>query len=117
MTQKRCHLVTLVLLGLLLTACAGQSGVAIPTQAQRDTAPTRSKVDLAASPEPHAAAPVSTAGAGEPPQRDYWPTHDWKQSTATQQGMNPALLARAAAAVEQEYPNIYSLLVIRHGYL
>ncbi len=50
-------------------------------------------------------------------QRDYWPTAGWRTATPDQQGMDPAVLDDLDTAVPDIYPQVRSVLVIRHGYL
>ena len=47
----------------------------------------------------------------------YWPTQDWRASTPEQQGMDSALLAQAVAKVKEDSISLFSLLVIRNGYI
>jgi len=46
-----------------------------------------------------------------------WPTDEWTRSAPETQGVSPDLLAAADKKISDNYPNVYSLLVIRHGYL
>lgn len=46
-----------------------------------------------------------------------WPTNAWSTSSPEEQGIDPNLLNNADMRIHENYPNIYSLLVIRHGYL
>jgi len=46
-----------------------------------------------------------------------WPTDVWSTSSPEQQGINSALLTAADKRITDNYPNVYSLLVVRHGYL
>jgi CubicO group peptidase (beta-lactamase class C family) len=46
-----------------------------------------------------------------------WPTKEWSTSTPEQQGIDSAVLEEADKRINKNYPNVYSLLVIRHGYL
>jgi CubicO group peptidase (beta-lactamase class C family) len=57
--------------------------------------------------------------SGPSPQRarDYWPTEGWRTADPQAQGVNPALLAQADRAIRADYPEVYSLLVVRGGYL
>ena len=50
-------------------------------------------------------------------QRDYWPTAGWRTAAPDQQGMDPAVLDDLDTAVPDIYPQVRSVLVIRHGYL
>lgn len=50
-------------------------------------------------------------------QRDYWPTDGWKTSSPEKQGMDSGFLDKADKYIEDNYPGIHSLLVVRHGYL
>jgi CubicO group peptidase (beta-lactamase class C family) len=47
----------------------------------------------------------------------YWPTHGWRRSTPEEQGIDPTLLAQAAHEARDNMPTLYSLLIIRNGYL
>jgi len=51
------------------------------------------------------------------PAAAVWPDDDWSISTPEQQGLNPEMLGRADKEIHDNYPNVYSLLVVRHGYL
>lgn len=46
-----------------------------------------------------------------------WPNDAWSVSSPEKQGVNPEMLGRADKQIRVSYPNVYSLLVIRHGYL
>lgn len=46
-----------------------------------------------------------------------WPTKKWSVSSPGQQGVDPAILSGADKRIKANYPNVYSLLVVRHGYL
>ena len=48
---------------------------------------------------------------------DYWPTAGWRTAAPDQQGMNPAVLDDLNTVVPNFYPQVRSVLVIRHGYL
>jgi CubicO group peptidase (beta-lactamase class C family) len=49
--------------------------------------------------------------------RDYWPTAGWRTASATDQGVDGAALAQLGDQVARGYPQIRSVLVVRHGYL
>lgn len=59
--------------------------------------------------------------SGRPPSqltlRGYWPTDGWRTATPDAEGLEPAALVHADTTIRAEYPNVYSLLVVRHGYL
>jgi hypothetical protein len=59
---------------------------------------------------------TSQAAAG-PTQRDYWPTAGWRTAAPDQQGMDPAVLDGLDTQVPNNYPQVRSVLVVRHGYL
>ena len=46
-----------------------------------------------------------------------WPTESWSTSTPEEQGMDSAVLSNMDERIHENYPNIYSVLVVRHGYL
>jgi CubicO group peptidase (beta-lactamase class C family) len=46
-----------------------------------------------------------------------WPTEKWSISTPEKQDMDSGLLSKADKRIRENYPNVYSLLVVRHGYL
>ena len=64
-----------------------------------------------------------TTGASDPASQSaasvaaLWPTEQWSRSDPETQGVSPDLLAAADKRISDNYPNVYSLLVIRHGYL
>ena len=59
---------------------------------------------------------TSQASAG-PTQRDYWPTAGWRTAAPKDEGMDPAVLGELDTKVPDRYPQVRSLLVVRHGYL
>jgi CubicO group peptidase (beta-lactamase class C family) len=59
----------------------------------------------------------TSAASQSPTQRDYWPTAGWRTAPPEQQGMDPAVLDDMNTAVPNFYPQVRSVLVIRHGYL
>jgi CubicO group peptidase (beta-lactamase class C family) len=56
-------------------------------------------------------------GPAAPRQRDYWPTNGWRTAPPKAQGMDPAVLATIPGSVSSVYPQVRSVLVVRHGYL
>jgi CubicO group peptidase (beta-lactamase class C family) len=68
------------------------------------------------SPDRQEATGTSQASAG-PTQRDYWPTAGWRTAAPAEQGMDPAVLDDLDTIVPDSYPQVRSVLVIRHGYL
>ena len=87
----RCRLAVLGLVWLLLAACSGSISDARPTQAT--------------------SAPVATVA------RDYWPTAGWRTAAPTDHGVDPAGLATVEDHVAVAYPQVRSILIVRHGYL
>ena len=87
----RCRLAVLGLVWLLLAACSGSISDARPTQA---TSP-----------------PVATVA------RDYWPTNGWRTAEPRDHGVDPAGLATVEEHVAKAYPQVRSILIVRHGYL
>lgn len=61
-----------------------------------------------------APAPSISARVPEP---DYWPTSGWQSSTPEAQGMESDLLANMLEDISAEQSKIYSVLVVRNGYL
>jgi len=53
----------------------------------------------------------------EPKEREYWPTIGWKTSTPELQGMDSTKLSIAVEFIQSRLPNVYSLLVVKNGYL
>jgi CubicO group peptidase (beta-lactamase class C family) len=68
------------------------------------------------SPDGGQATATSRPAAG-PTQRDYWPTAGWRTTAPGDQGMDPAVLDDLDTQVPERYPQVRSLLVVRHGYL
>jgi CubicO group peptidase (beta-lactamase class C family) len=60
---------------------------------------------------------ATTRASAGPAQRDYWPTAGWRTVAPAEQGMDPAVLDDLDTMVPASYPNVRSLLVVRHGYL
>jgi CubicO group peptidase (beta-lactamase class C family) len=82
---------TVCLLALLAVACTSQGG-------RQGTTPRRRP-------------------AAGPARRDYWPTAGWRTAAPADQGMDPAVLGELDRQVPEQYPQVRSLLVVRHGYL
>ena len=55
--------------------------------------------------------------SGVPTERNYWPTAGWRTAAPDQQGMDPAVLDDLDTMVPDLYPQVRSVLVVRHGYL
>ena len=87
----RCRLAAIVLICSLLAACSGSNSDARPTQ---QTSP-----------------PAATLT------RDYWPTNGWRTAAARDHGVDPAGLATVEEHVAKAYPQVRSILIVRHGYL
>jgi CubicO group peptidase (beta-lactamase class C family) len=64
-----------------------------------------------------AAACTSQRPAAGLTQRDYWPTAGWRTAAPQDQGMDGQVLDDLDTQVPQHYPQVHSLLVVRHGYL
>jgi CubicO group peptidase (beta-lactamase class C family) len=73
-------------------------------------------VAACSSPDGRRATATSQPSAA-PAQRDYWPTAGWRTAAPSQQGMDPEVLDDLDTQVPQQYPQVRSLLVVRHGYL
>ena len=73
------------------------------------------------SPSPSPSGQRSTVSSQQRPaaprQRDYWPTNGWRSAPPKAEGMDPAVLAAIAGNVASLYPQVRSVLVVRHGYL
>jgi hypothetical protein len=52
-----------------------------------------------------------------PPQRDYWPTVDWRISFPEAEGMDSHKLLKVIPFIVNNLPDIQSLLMVRNGYL
>lgn len=99
-------LVTLAV-GLFLWGCADQQqSVEMPLQ-KGEASSSASKISSVNSVP--TASSISNAAV--------WPTRAWSISSPGEQGIDSAKLAKADKRIQEHYPNVYSLLVIRHGYL
>jgi hypothetical protein len=67
------------------------------------------------SPTGRQTATPSQKPSAEPAQRDYWPTAGWRTAPPGDQGMDPAALHDLDTQVPQRYPQVRSVLVVRHG--
>ena len=52
-----------------------------------------------------------------PVPRDYWPTVGWRTASPQDHGIDSAALAEVEDQVAKAYPQVRSVLVVRHGYL
>jgi CubicO group peptidase (beta-lactamase class C family) len=69
------------------------------------------------SPDGRQGTATSRPPSAGPTQRDYWPTAGWRTAAPNQQGMDPQVLDDLDTQVPERYPQVRSLLVVRHGYL
>ena len=60
---------------------------------------------------------ATSRASAAPTQRDYWPTAGWRTAAPDEQGMDPAVLDDLDTIVPDSYPQVRSVLVVRHGYL
>ena len=60
---------------------------------------------------------TENADCQQPTKREYWPTSDWKTSSPEQQGMDSAKLLLADEFIQNRLVDVFSLLVIKNGYL
>jgi hypothetical protein len=74
-------------------------------------------VAACSSPNGQQATATSRQPSAGATQRDYWPTTGWRTTTPDQQGMDPQVLDDLDTQVPEQYPQVRSLLVVRHGYL
>lgn len=51
------------------------------------------------------------------PTRTYWPTVDWRQSAPEDQGIDSGILQTLDQHIQQDLPDLFSVLIVRHGYL
>ena len=72
---------------------------------------TRSAPDGRPTPQP------SPSTATSPIARDYWPTAGWRTAESRIQGVDAAQLAQVEGQVGSAFPQVRSVLVVRHGYL
>ncbi len=66
--------------------------------------------------QPASGAPAAV-GANASADVKPWPTKLWSTSAPEAQGMRSPVLAQADEYIAGSFPNVYSLLVVRHGYL
>lgn len=96
---------------LSITGCANNAA-ALVSSAEVSSASSSEAISSAAASEDI----VSTVPEASS-QKAPWPTKEWSKSSPKEQGLNPDILAKADARIAENYPNVYSLLVVRHGYL
>jgi len=51
------------------------------------------------------------------PERDYWPTQEWRISTPEEQGMDGEKLGEMAAYIKENKIPIHNAIIVRHGYI
>jgi CubicO group peptidase (beta-lactamase class C family) len=51
------------------------------------------------------------------PERDYWPTKEWRISTPVEQGMDGDKLDEMAAYIKENNIPIKNAIIVRHGYI
>jgi CubicO group peptidase (beta-lactamase class C family) len=74
-------------------------------------------VAACSSPDGRQASATSQPPPAGPTHRDYWPTAGWRTAAPNTQGMDPQVLDDLDTIVPERYPQVRSLLVVRHGYL
>lgn len=79
---------------------------------QQSPPPAVSKIVASSS-----TASSTVSAAQSTPVKAVWPTQDWSESSPEQQGMDAAKLEKADRRIHDNYPNFYSLLIVRHGFL
>lgn len=57
------------------------------------------------------------SGMGKAPIPDYWPTHEWRNSSPESQGIDSDQLARMYEHIIKSQANLYSVLIVRNGYV
>jgi len=67
--------------------------------------------------KPGAPEPPASVLASAPPAPSYWPTHGWRASSPSSQGMDAKQLAAMVAEIRAAKMPIDSVTVIRNGYL
>jgi CubicO group peptidase (beta-lactamase class C family) len=60
---------------------------------------------------------LSTPGPSTLPVRDYWPTDGWQSAPPQDHGMDMGTLDRLHQHIESNLPNLYSVLIVREGYI
>ena len=104
MKMKRCLAFLMVLLiGLLSGGCGRQ--------------PPKPSSVVSKITAPSSAVASSSSAAQKIPGTAGWPTTEWSESSPEQQGMSTAKLLKVEGRIRDNYPNLYSLLVVRHGFL
>jgi CubicO group peptidase (beta-lactamase class C family) len=84
--------------------------------------PLPAPAEMAAATVPPVPIAVATGAASQAPALTsaavtYWPTQDWRASTPAEQAMDAGKLSQALDAIREQNLNLYSLLVIRNGYI
>ncbi len=60
---------------------------------------------------------VETTDKSDIDENAAWPTKEWSISTPELQGLDLEVLSNADKRINENYPNVFSLLVIRNGFL
>jgi CubicO group peptidase (beta-lactamase class C family) len=94
-TRDRVRLVAVALVCVLVAGCSGSGSNDLP---RPDTS-------------------TSTSTAAATVARDYWPKAGWRTAAPAAHGVDSAGLAELDNQVTTAYPQVRSVLVVRHGYL
>lgn len=92
---------------LILAGCSSSQATPIRATDLPDTVVLAKETGPAAP-----AVPPDAADDGS-----YWPTAEWQVSTPEEQGMDTERLAQMNEAIREKHLMLYSLLIIRNGYL
>jgi CubicO group peptidase (beta-lactamase class C family) len=57
------------------------------------------------------------AEAAGPPERDYWPTDDWRTADPADHGFDAEELAAVEGMVDEAYTSVRSILIVRDGFV
>lgn len=60
---------------------------------------------------------TKTSAQNDDSKKSAWPTKTWSRSTPKEQGIDEELLSKSDDYIKKNNPNVYSLLVVRNGYL
>jgi CubicO group peptidase (beta-lactamase class C family) len=113
------QLLTLTWVAVLLVSCGSNPPpITQATFEATESAPVPTASPATATQEPAATKSSSTEGdIAWLEEEVYWPTEAWRVSAPEDQGMDTALLLQMLAAIDEQYLNIDSVVVVHNGYI
>lgn len=101
------------LIGIIMTVCVCLSQMGCSVSESSDIASNETAASKAASSDIAEMSQWPTENANT----IQWPTEKWSTATPESQGLDEQQLVNTDKRILEDYPNVYSLLIIKNGYM